>query len=142
MRWLALAFVFLLAGCGASTGTITSAEAVPATTSSLDHTPTMSTLLPSATATTPIELAAVFLAVVEEAVDGTDLAGFVDAEPESVLVIGQAFCELRDTGLTDEEVLTTYLEAVGSQQDLTEVDATFAGVVFGAAEATLCPTTE
>lgn len=142
MRWLALVFVLLLAACGASTDTTTPDEPAPVATTSPEPSPTTSPALPSATATTPIELAAVFLAVVEEAVDGTELAEFVDEDPESVLAIGQAFCELRDSGLTDEEVLTTYLEAVGSQQDLTEVDAAFAGVVFGAAEATLCPTTE
>ncbi|NND84126.1 MAG: hypothetical protein HKN46_03160 [Acidimicrobiia bacterium] len=141
MRTTLVALVLLLAACGSTAGSSTTTappEEAPTSTTSAPSTP----LLPSATATTPLDVAAVYLAVVEEAVDGTDLADFVDEEPESVLAIGQLFCELRDSGLSDEEALEVYLEGVASQRDLSEDDAVFAGVVFGAAERTLCPTTE
>lgn len=143
MRPLVVAVVLLLAACGDASPDAADPPTDPApATSMAAATTTTTTDAPSVTATTPVEVAAVFLAVVEEAIEGTTLDGFADEDPETVLAIGQLFCELRDDGRTDEEALEAYLTGLASQQDLTEDDATFAGVVFGAAEATLCPTTE
>ncbi len=141
MRATLVAIALALSACAQATPATTTTT--PAATAPLATTaPSTSTLLPSATATTPTPVAAVFLAVVEEAIEGTELAGFADEEPESVLAIGQLFCELRDSGLSDADALEAYLEGLASQRDLTGDDAVFAGVVFGAAEQTLCPTTE
>ncbi|UCG40391.1 MAG: hypothetical protein JSV07_08050 [Acidimicrobiia bacterium] len=142
MRVVLIAVVLLLSACATSSTATTTTGIPDGTGASLTAPTTTTTLLPSATATTPLPIAAVFLAVVEEAIEGTELEGFVEEDPESVLAIGQLFCELSERGLSDEDALEAYLEGVATQQDLTEDDATFAGVVFGAAERTLCPTTE
>lgn len=144
MRFLvAVIALLVVAGCGAPEEVAPTVASPPDTpTQPTDSTPVPSTtLLPSATATTPIESAALFLAIVEEGVADTDLAGFAGEDPEAVLAIGQLFCELRDGGLSDRDILTAHLERVASQRALTEADALFAGIVFGAAEIMLCPVT-
>lgn len=101
-----------------------------------------STILPTVTATTPLDVVAVFLTVVDEAMAGTEFAEYGFDAPEDVLLLGQMFCELRDAGYTEEESLTAHLENLAEIREVTEEDAQFAGTVMGAAFATLCPSTD
>lgn len=145
LRWFAVVLAGLLVACGSFTSTTTpgasSISDATVTTPASDALST-TTLLSSVTATTPLEVVAVFLAVVDEAMVDTEFAEYGFEVPEDVLLLGQVFCEMRDAGYTDDESLAIHLENLAEIREVTEEDARFAGTVMGAAFATLCPSTD
>jgi hypothetical protein len=84
--------------------------------------------------------AAVFLAAVDQAVQGTEYEGESFAEPEAFLGTGVLFCELLERDLSVEEILTAYLLALSpSEGAASEDDLILGGAILGAGIETLCP---
>lgn len=144
MKNVVLLFLILLAACSTSSPATTSTSGSSAATNapSAPGESTTTSLLPSVTATTPLDVIGVFLAVVDVAMEGTEFEGYAIDEPEDVLIVGQVFCEMRDAGYSDEESLMLHLQGLAELREVTDADALFAGTVMGAAFETLCPTTE
>lgn len=84
--------------------------------------------------------AALFLAAVDQAMAGTSYEGDAFEDPETFLGTGVLFCELLESGLTAEEVLTAYVLALPESDEATaDDDILLGGVVLGVGVETLCP---
>jgi len=139
-RRFAVALVaVLLAACGSASAVVLNDRSIPETTL---------TTLVSATGIDPGEVAiddipeaALFLASVDHAMAGTGYEGEAFVDPETFLGTAVLFCELLDSGLTAEDVLTAYLLALSSSSTevIPEDDLLLGGVILGAGVETLCP---
>lgn len=147
---MVLSAVLLGACAGDDISDPTSLVTEAAETSTTSSTPTTvagtTTLTTSPAGDAPVTVApddpAVgFVALVEEAVIETRFAGLPLEEPEVFLATGRLFCDLLESGVDAETVLTRYieeLEGVGIEE--ASDDATvLAGALLGAAVAVMCP---
>ncbi len=84
---------------------------------------------------------AVFIAAVNEALEGTSYQDAALSDPEVFIGVGQLFCELLDEGDTVDGVLGDYLDALADEESgaAGDDDVLAAGVLMGASIEVLCP---
>lgn len=151
MRKLVLWFgavLLVLGGCSTgsdATDAVTdSSVTTAAATSEVGSTQPTSTAVPASTTIASLEETpdlAVFIAAVDEAMEGTSYEGAALDDPEVFIGVGQLFCELLDDGATIDEVLGEYLDALADEETgvVADDDAMVAGVLLGASIEVLCP---
>lgn len=83
---------------------------------------------------------AAFLTAIDEILLGTEHEGLVDAEPAAFVETAELLCARLDDGQDADDLLTLYLEALGSARGATvSADAQLAGALFGAGVQVYCP---
>ena len=82
---------------------------------------------------------AIFLAAVDVALAGTSYDGVVLGDADVFVAIGQLMCERLDVGVSAEDTLSEFLDALQIEGTVAADDTTATGVVFGAAIETICP---
>ena len=141
----ALATLVFLAGCG-SVDPAPTQDVLPEVTSTPTSAPIEPTEVdagPSGDEPTetiqPVETTdpvVVFIALLDEALAGTQWQADVFDSPEVFVATAELFCERLDESRSVDEILETYAEAV---RDGAEDDAsTLAGSILGTAVGTLC----
>lgn len=140
-----LAMVLVLAAC---TGPEPVAEP-PQTTASSSSTSSSTTSSSSTTTTTTttttyaaddVPTLALYLATIEQGVEGTDLEGAAFDEPEALINTGVLFCGLLDEGFSPTDVLRAWIAALSAEGETPdEDDLLLGGVVLGAAVRFVCP---
>lgn len=143
-----LAALLLVAACGGESSVpadanspVLSTTGAPVTTAAdvsegSSITTTMTST--STTSTTVPPEFPLFLAAVEAALEGTRYADDVLAEADVFVAMGQLMCERLDADATADEVLSSFVGALDTDET-TEEEAVAIGVVFGAAIELLCP---
>lgn len=107
-------------------------------TSTTELSPTTTTI-PTYTAD-DIPTLALYLAALEQGLEGTGLEGAAYEEPESLINTGVLFCGLLDEGFGPIDVLRGWVAALSSDGETpTEDDLLLGGVVLGAAVKFICP---
>ncbi|MEX2655073.1 MAG: DUF732 domain-containing protein [Acidimicrobiia bacterium] len=83
---------------------------------------------------------ALYLAAIEQGLEGTGLEGAAFEEAESLLDTGVLFCGLLDEGFGPVDVLRGWVAALSADGGTpTEDDLLLGGVVLGAAVKFICP---
>ncbi len=139
MRRSAVAFAAVLLTACSSAAAVNVEPNVPQTT--------LATLIESTGVDVPglsvedVPEAALFLASVDQAMAGTAYQDEAFEDPETFLGTAVLFCELLESGLSAEDVLTAYLLALqsGGAADIPTDDVLLGGVILGAGVETLCP---
>lgn len=136
--------MLVAAACGSDGGVAADTNPTAPSTAA-DTTPTAPSTAAGATTTTatattvPPDLE-VFIAALDESLEGTSYEGAPLEDPEVFIGVGQHFCELLAEGLTVDEVLTEYLTALEKPDGGVSEDDTFvSGIVMGASLEILCP---
>ncbi len=138
-----MVLILLVASCS-------SPVAEPSTTSSSTSPPstTTSTTMPATTTTTivpayfdeDVPTLALYLAAIEQGIEGTELEGAAYEEPESLINTGVLFCGLLDEGFSPVDVLRPWVAALSAGGETpTEDDLLLGGVILGAAVKFICP---
>lgn len=116
------------------------------TPSSSTVNPTTSTTTTTTTTTEPsyaaedVPTLALYLAAIEQGVEGTSLEGAAFEEPESLINTGVLFCGLLDEGFSPIDVLRGWVSALSTDgESPDEDDLLLGGVVLGAAVKFICP---
>lgn len=115
--------------------TSTTATAAASTSQLPDPSPT------TAAPPTAVPDLTVFIAAIDDALEGTTYEGAALDDPEVFIGVGQLFCELLSEGTTVDAVLTEYLTALedDATRTVAEDDAFVAGVIMGASIEAICP---
>jgi hypothetical protein len=134
-----MVLLLLIASCSspvAEPGTTT----LPATsTSTTTSTTTTTTTLPTYSAE-DVPMLALYLAAIEQGIEGTELEGAAFEEPESLINTGVLFCGLLDEGFSPVDVLRAWVAALSAGGETpTEDDLLLGGVILGAAVKFICP---
>lgn len=116
------------------------------TPSSSTVNPTTSTTTTTTTTTEPsyaaedVPTLALYLAAIEQGVEGTSLEGAAFEEPESLINTGVLFCGLLDEGFSPIDVLRGWVSALSTDGESPDEDGLLlGGVVLGAAVKFICP---
>lgn len=100
---------------------------------------TTSTTLPTYSAE-DVPTLALYLAAIEQGLEGTGLEGAAFEEAESLINTGVLFCGLLDEGFGPIDVLRGWVAALSADGETpTEDDLLLGGVVLGASVKFICP---
>lgn len=138
-----IALTLVLASCSGGDDVSQLAEGTVQTTATTPAAPV--TTIPSSPPTTlepePTPDLAVFIAAINEAVEGTTYEDAPLDDPEVFIGVGQLFCELLDEDLSVDDVLEEYVTALEDEDtgSVTDDDALVAGVLMGVTLEILCP---
>ncbi|HVR33891.1 MAG TPA: DUF732 domain-containing protein [Acidimicrobiia bacterium] len=139
-RKTTIASLVLLAACsGSGDGTVESVSSTVPTTSTTTLRPTTSTTLSFFDAD-EVPTLALYLAAIEQGLEGTGMEGAAFEEAESLINTGVLFCELLEQGFGPVDVLRGWVAALSVDGATpTEDDLFLGGVVLGAAVKLICP---
>jgi hypothetical protein len=128
---------FALAACSGSPSGVSVTDPSPSTTGGITTSTTTSTTMPTED---DVPTLALFLATIEQGLEGTRLEGAAFQEPVSLVDTGVLFCGLLDAGLTPVEVLRGWVAALSVEGAVPDADdLRLGGVVLGAAVRFICP---
>jgi len=139
-RKTTIAGLVLVAACSGSAND--PVETVPSTVPTASTTtsrPTTSSTVPSFDAD-EVPTLALYLAAIEQGLEGTGMEGASFEEAESLINTGLLFCELLEEGFGPVDVLRGWVAALSVDGATpTEDDLFLGGVVLGAAVKLICP---
>ncbi|HSJ26883.1 MAG TPA: DUF732 domain-containing protein [Acidimicrobiia bacterium] len=139
LRLWTIAAVVALAACSGETSDVSVTEPAPTTTSS-DSVPATSSTSTTVPAEEDVPTLALYLATIEQGLEGTPLEGAAFQEPMSLVDTGVLFCDLLDAGLSPVDVLRGWVAALSAEGAVPdEHDVRLGGVVLGAAVRFICP---
>jgi len=143
----ALAALVFLAGCG-SVDPAPTEEVLPEVTSTPTSAPIEPTEVDAGSSgdeptetIQPVETTdpvVVFIALLDEALAGTQWQADVFDSPEVFVATAELFCERLDESRSVDEILETYAEAVRDGAAAEDDASTLAGSILGTAVGTLC----
>lgn len=138
-RSTACLLVFVLAACSGPDAEVpVSSTDSPSTSESTSTTTTLTTEPTYAAEDVPT--LALYLATIEQGLEGTGLEGAAFEESESLINTGVLFCGLLDEGFSPIDVLRGWVAALSADgENPDEDDLLLGGVVLGAAVKFICP---
>lgn len=138
-RKTTIASLVLLAACSGSVDDTETVSSTVPTTSTTTSRPATSTTLASFDAD-EVPTLALYLAAIEQGLEGTGMEGAAFEEAESLINTGLLFCELLEEGFGPVDVLRGWVAALSVDGAVpTEDDLFLGGVVLGAAVKLICP---
>jgi hypothetical protein len=143
---LLVGVLLMLTACGDRGSTdVTRAMILDTTTTTVNTTTTTAGTPSSTSSLAPgpvrdVDLVT-YVAALEDALAGTAYEGEVLRSPEVFLATGALFCDQLESGLSPEEALSHYVEALtnGPVEQAMDDDLAMAGGVLGVGVVTLCP---
>ena len=134
-----MVLILLVASCSSPVAETSTASAPTTSTSTTTSTTTTTTTVPSY-ADEDVPALALYLAAIEQGIEGTELEGAAFEEPESLINTGVLFCGLLDEGFSPVDVLRAWVAALSAGGETpTEDDLLLGGVILGAAVKFICP---
>ncbi len=134
-----IVLLLLVASCSSPVAELTTTSSSTTTTSTTTSTTTTTTTLPTYSAE-DVPTLALYLAAIEQGIEGTELEGAAFEEPESLINTGVLFCGLLDEGFSPIDVLRAWVAALSAGGDTpTEDDLLLGGVILGASVKFICP---
>lgn len=134
-----MVLILLVASCSSPVAE-TSATSAPTTSTSTTTSTTTATTTVHAYSDEDVPALALYLAAIEQGIEGTELEGAAFEEPESLINTGVLFCGLLDEGFSPIDVLRAWVAALSSGGETpTEDDLLLGGVILGTAVKFICP---
>ena len=134
-----MVLILLVASCSSPVAE-TSATSAPTTSTSTTTSTTTATTTVPAYSDEDVPALALYLAAIEQGIEGTELEGAAFEEPESLINTGVLFCGLLDEGFSPVDVLRAWVAALSSGGETpTEDDLLLGGVILGTAVKFICP---